>query len=78
MVASVHPSGRPTMPAWGAKVEVKVNMVKVKGQDQGQSQNLLFYWCGVVDDGTWLAKCSKKFHKTQVKYTYKIITRCSK
>ncbi len=36
-----------------------------------------FYWHKLVDDGTWLAKCSIKAYETQVRYTYKIITRWS-
>ncbi len=35
----------------------------------------LYYWRRVVGDSTWLAKCSKKSYESQVRYTYKIITR---
>ncbi len=36
-----------------------------------------FYWQGVVDNGTWKAKYSKKSNETQIRYTLKNIIESS-
>ena len=54
------------------------NYRRVQNTDASDlTQNIFFHWRGVVDDGTWLAKCNKKSYETQVRFTYNVIIRWS-